>query len=646
MSHGLIHYLSRMFIPKILSQKRFSLALAICAACTSVLDAQGWTAVAPLPDGFVSNHSYGFALDSVGYLVAGESTNGFTNSFYQYHPEDDAWTALDDFPGPARGYTIGEQNNGRAWMGFGLSNSGYLNDLWVFDPDSMQWTEKASCPCSARTHPAFVAEGDKIFVGLGGGPNGDMNDWWEYDIPSDTWSQKPDFPGSVRHHPYQFGIDGLIYVGFGHNGPFIYNDWYVYDPVAETWEERATLPAEGRVAGTQLAHNGMGYALSGDGDDHNSMETGELWQYDPIADAWYAWPPHPGMSRWAPASFVLNDEIYLINGMSMDPGSFDFMATNWKLATQPATANDGALSAYLGATTVCSGEETPIIAQLTNWGANPLAYGDAMALTVEMVVDDEVVLASDWSGSLSTYQSVEFTLGTYTFGNPTTFTLQAQLNDENAANNSLESEVILSTPATTQWLLMLATDDWGDETGWEVRDGGDNVVAAAAPGSYGSLTDYEVTISLPSTGCYTFTLIDAYGDGMNGAMWGGSNGSCTIQSLDDTGSPSNVFFDYDGSFGFDELTELVDVNQSVDVMPFDGNTALTAFPNPVGEELNVVGVAVGEAYEVLDSRGRTVASGRFTGESQLFDASAWPSGILLFSTGEGGNAQMLRLVKY
>ena len=625
--------------------KSFHLAIALALCCITSF-AQGWSSVAPLPDGFVSNHSYGFALDSMGYLVAGESTDGFTNAFYQYDPTADVWTALEDFPGTARGYTIGDQAEGLAWLGFGLSNSGYLNDLWVFDPDSMAWTEKASCPCTARTHPAFVAEGDKIFVGLGGSPNGDMNDWWEYDIPSDSWSQKPDFPGTVRHHPYQFGIDGLIYVGFGHNGPNIFNDWYVYDPVAETWEERETLPAEGRVAGTQFAHNGMGYALSGDGDDHSSMETGEIWQYDPVADAWNAWPPHPGMSRWAPASFVLNDDIYLINGMSMDPGSFDYMATNWKLATQPATANDGAVSAYLGASTVCSGEETPIVAQITNWGANALAYGDAMALTVEMVVDGDVVLASDWSGSLSTYQSADFTLGMYAFAGPTAFTLQAQLNDDNASNDALESSITVSPSATTQWLMTLETDDWGDETGWEVRDGADNVVAAAEPGSYASLSDYEVTISLPSTGCYTFTLIDTYGDGLNGGTWGGSNGSCSIQSLDDAGSPVSTFFDYDGSFGFDELSEVVDVNQSVDVGQLAGNAAWTAFPNPVGANLNVAGVAAGKAYEVLDSRGRMVTSGRFKAESQQLDASDWPEGILLFIVGEGANSQMLRLIKY
>ena len=54
--------------------------------------------MAPLPDGFVSNHSYGFALDGKGYIVAGESTDGYTDKMYEYDPVADAWTALHRFP--------------------------------------------------------------------------------------------------------------------------------------------------------------------------------------------------------------------------------------------------------------------------------------------------------------------------------------------------------------------------------------------------------------------------------------------------------------------------------------------------------------------------------------------------------------------
>ena len=46
------------------------------------------------------------------------------------------------------------------------------------------------------------------------------------------------------------------------------------------------------------------------------METGEFWAYDPISDNWEEMPPHPEGSRWAPASFIINGEVYIINGTS------------------------------------------------------------------------------------------------------------------------------------------------------------------------------------------------------------------------------------------------------------------------------------------------------------------------------------------
>lgn len=76
------------------------------------------------------------------------------------------------------------------------------------------------------------------------------------------------------------------------------------------------FPGEARVAGTQFDHNGKGYVLSGDGDDHNFMETGEFWEYDPLSDSWVELTAHPGSSRWAPGSFVIDNYVYMIGGLS------------------------------------------------------------------------------------------------------------------------------------------------------------------------------------------------------------------------------------------------------------------------------------------------------------------------------------------
>jgi len=281
------------------------------------VQAQDWVQVASLPNVFnETHHSFAFSFDDMGYIVSGNSDSGVRDNFYQYNPATDSWTELAPFPGGARGYAIGDIWNGKAYFGFGNDGSSRLNDLWVFDPSNMSWTELASCPCAERAHPAMIAHNGKVFVGLGSSSSGNMNDWWEYDIALNTWSQKDDLPSLSRHHPYQFGIDDYVYTGFGH-GNSIFNDWFRYDIAGETWTQVATLPAEGRVAGTQFSYNGLGYVLSGHGDNHRSMNTGEFWAYDPVTDAWDELPPHPEGSRWAPASFIIDGEVYIINGTSV-----------------------------------------------------------------------------------------------------------------------------------------------------------------------------------------------------------------------------------------------------------------------------------------------------------------------------------------
>ena len=236
-----------------------------------------------------------------------------SDDFYRYDPDEDM-DELEPFPGPARSFAIGDTWDGKAYFGFGSTSQAFLNDFWVFDPTDLSWTELAPCPCAARRHPAMVAQNGKVFVGMGNNSQGNMNDWWAYDIASNTWSQKDDFPSLPRHLPYQFGIDNYVFTGFGH-GNGIFNNWFRFDIAEETWTEVASLPAEARVAGTQFAYDGIGYVLSGDGEDHRSMET-EFWVYDPISDTWTnARRPEGSLP---PVSFIIDGEVYIINGDSHD----------------------------------------------------------------------------------------------------------------------------------------------------------------------------------------------------------------------------------------------------------------------------------------------------------------------------------------
>ena len=277
---------------------------------------QTWEYLSSLP-GPGRNHPITFSIDGLGYVISGSNQ---TPDFYSYDPATDNWTQLDNFPGAGRGFSYGVVDNGKAYVGFGFNNFlGYLDDLWEYDPATDTWTQLASCPCLNRIHPAMVAVNGFIYVGLGGGENGNLGDWWEYDIANDSWSQKANFPDFQRHHPYYFGIDDFVYVGLGHgtipvNGWDVYNDFFRYDPATDTWLELNNFPGEGRVAGTQFSHEGRGYVLSGQGEDHLHLDYGEFYEYDPVSDSWFELNPHPGSARWAPGSFVIDDFIYLTSG--------------------------------------------------------------------------------------------------------------------------------------------------------------------------------------------------------------------------------------------------------------------------------------------------------------------------------------------
>ncbi len=301
---------------------------------TSTCFAQSWVQQSNIPSG--RHHPITFSLNGIGYAVTGTSpSNQRTNSVFSYDPSNDTWGTLPTFPGAARSFGIGVTNNGFAYMGFGFATN-YLNDFWRFDLSDSSWTQLASCGCTGRRHPAMISIGGKIYVGLGDDATGDRNDWWEYQISSNTWRRITNLPGPGRHHPFMFNAGGEVFAGLGHSGQVIYKDWYKLDTLSGTWTSQSQFPGQARVAGTQFDANGYGYVLSGDGSNHSWMSTGEFWRYDPSLDSWTQLAAHPGRSRWAPGSFVINNEVYFFGGLDRLINAYPTNMWKYTLAN-PAT---------------------------------------------------------------------------------------------------------------------------------------------------------------------------------------------------------------------------------------------------------------------------------------------------------------------
>lgn len=288
-----------------------------------------WVSKAPLP-GAARHHPVTFVLDGTGYLLSGSANgNVMLKDFYSYDTSSNTWTKKTDFPGLARGFAEAVTYNGKAYFGFGYSQTrAALNDWWEYNPDTDSWRQLASCSCSGRLHPALIATSNgRIYVGAGSS-NRNLKDYWEYNVATNTWFKMPDLPGVARHHPFYFGIGTDAYMGLGHGSDFfqglnqsrtnIYRDWFKFNSLDSSWTQMGAFPGEGRVAGSQAATADYGYVFSGEDETHNNFDTGQVYQYDPVLDKWTEQEPHPGSSRWATSTFIIDRVAYVVGGEDAD----------------------------------------------------------------------------------------------------------------------------------------------------------------------------------------------------------------------------------------------------------------------------------------------------------------------------------------
>ncbi len=278
--------------------------------------------------GGAKHHPVTFSIDGVGYALTGtDPSNTVTKDFHSYDPATDTWTKLADFPGVARSFAYGAVYNGKAYVGFGSTQTlAALNDLWEYDPVTGVWKRLKQCGCIGREHPAFVITSNgRLYVGAGANRTvGNLNDWWEYNIATNTWYKMPDVPGTGRHHPFHFGIGTDAFMGMGHgsvsvsgkvqNSTNIYRDWYKFNSLDSTWKKMNDFPGEGRVAGSQFQTNKYGYVISGEDELHEEFDSGQFYMYKPDLDQWVEQQAHPRSARWAPGTFVIDKQLYLIAG--------------------------------------------------------------------------------------------------------------------------------------------------------------------------------------------------------------------------------------------------------------------------------------------------------------------------------------------
>lgn len=311
-------------------------------------------------------------------------------------------------------------------------------------------------------------------------------------------------------------------------------------------------------------------------------------------------------------------------------------------------ANDAAVLSYTGETISCSNSPSAISVMLMNLGTENLT-----SATLELFVNGNSVLSYNWSGNLNTYGMEDVTLGSHQFNGSTDFEVRITSGDMNGDNDVVAASVDGANPGTTLFYIYIETDGWGEETGWEIADGSGNVIANVTAGTYANTTTYEEYVGVPSTGCYTFTITDTYGDGIFGSQWGSVDGACYVTTVNDDLSTYGWVYSYNGSYNFSEESAAADVMTVVGIEEETVGTSFNVYPNPVENaawiDLSLAG-SEEVRIDVVNLLGQRVMAQDLgtmsAGNSRVqLDLNGVQSGIYLVTLTAGDTVSTLRVTK-
>jgi hypothetical protein len=259
-----------------------------------------------------------------------------------------------------------------------------------------------------------------------------------------------------------------------------------------------------------------------------------------------------------------------------------------------------------------------------------------------------------WNGSLAqnaygliSLPEMPLSSGTHQFS--ATITAVNNLPDLNSLNDSVSKNFTIpslnqltgdSSPSVT---LTLQCDRDGSETSWALKNSNGATLYSGGPytdavSSTKLNSPITANFNLINGECYTFTINDSYGDGIN------TNGGVGSYSLKDE---NNIVFASGGTFLFNESTSL-----SIGTLgnaKFETSNGIFIFPNPTKDTLNIhIPSLFGlpNSFSIGNSLGKTILQKQVTKESDLtIDTSTLGSGVYLITIVKENEKKTLQFIK-
>ena len=269
-------------------------------------------------------------------------------------------------------------------------------------------------------------------------------------------------------------------------------------------------------------------------------------------------------------------------------------------------------------TIVCGSQINPSI-RITNSGSNALT-----SATIKYNLNTGSQTIINWTGNLQQGESADVVVGQLNIpsGESTFYTIIENPNNttdgfpnDNAASVTFS---VANSYETTQVVFQLNTDDYGDETSWNITDANNAIIASG--NNYANNVTFNQTIDLPTDGCHTFTINDEFGDGI---CCGEGNGSYSLKTS------NNTIIIQGGNYGSGEsITFGAFENLSTD--DFASTNFIKVYPNPSNGIFNLkFDTSLDFHYEVYNLLGQTIKMGTSNSNQHQIDLSGSAEGVYL-----------------
>ena len=264
--------------------------------------------------------------------------------------------------------------------------------------------------------------------------------------------------------------------------------------------------------------------------------------------------------------------------------------------------------------------------EIQNNGQTPLT-----SLPITYSINGGTPQVYNWTGNLNALARATVTLPSIEYALEASNTLEVSIPaDDNATNNTGSQSFAKAVETDKSNLTIRITlDQYGSETSWTLRNSVNAIVAqspayADSPAA-GAYPQADINLTVPNE-CYTFTINDAYGDGMNSSQYGFGG----YQILADGVVISGI---EGGAFGGSDVRKF-GVANPLSTPEFAAST-ISIYPNPSNGILTI-STEINVDVTISDITGKVVFTKNNVSNNESINLSGLQKGVYLAKlTAEG-----------